>query len=271
MLKFDVNLSLLFGSVPMEQRPRAAAAAGFGAVEMWWPFDGPSPSDKEMGTIATAVRDAGVRLVALNFDAGDMSSGDRGLVSLPGETARFRESVGAAIELANQVGGVAVFNALYGNRLDGVAPQAQDETAMENLAYACRQVAGSGAKVVLEALNTFENPRYPITSTAGARRCIDAVAEATGETVWYLYDCYHMQRMEGNTIATVREHAGSFGHVQLADSPGRDEPGRGEVNYRNLLAAVAESGYTGWVGLEYRPSGDPSAGFDWIEEMGYAR
>lgn len=264
--RYAVNLSLVFSDLPLEERPRAAAAAGFSAVELWWPFAGPTPSDAEASRLVAAITEAGVLLAGLNFDAGDMAAGDRGLVSLPDQSARFRESVTAAVELAERVGGCDVFNALYGNRIDGITAEEQDETALENLAFASRRVRPLGAKVVLEALNSFESPRYPIVSTVQALATIDRVASSTGETIGYLYDCYHMQRMEGNLIATIRRHGERFGHVQIADSPDRTEPGTGEICYRRVLEALAASGYEGWVALEYRPSGNGGR-FEWLDEL----
>lgn len=267
-MRYDVNLSLVFADMPWPDRPRAAADAGFDAVELWWPFDGPSPSDADLSRLVTSIRDAGVTLVGLNFDAGDMPSGERGFVSSPAGTGRFREGVQAAIEIARQVGGCEVFNALYGNRSPDVAVEAQDETAVENLAYAAREARAIGATVVLEALNVFESPRYPILRTTDALERIDAVERETGERIGYLYDTYHMQRMEGNLIATIQAHADRFGHVQIADSPGRTEPGTGEVRYPAVLAALDDSSYEGWVGLEYRPSSASADRFAWMDHLG---
>lgn len=266
-MKFDVNLSLVFGSLPVLHRARAAAVAGFGAVESWWPFDGPSPPDRELSGFVSSLRDAGVELVALNFDAGDLAAGERGLLSLPGHTARFREAVDAAVELAVQAGGCPVFNALYGNRVEGVTAAEQDETAVANLGYACRQAARIGAKVVLEALNSAENPAYPLTSTAHVLERADAVARATGESPWVLFDCYHLAVMGEDLAATVAAHAGRFGHVQLADAPGRHEPGTGEIDFDALLAALGSAGYDGWIGLEYRPADEQAPAFGWLDRL----
>lgn len=265
-MKFDVNLTLMFEHLPLWDRPYAAAAAGFRAVEMWWPFVGPSPSDSEMSRMVRSIKDAGVQLIALNFDGGDLPAGDRGLVSLPRQEKRFRESVDAAVEIARQVGGCEVFNALYGNRLADTALELQREVATENLAYASAKARAVDAIVVLEALNRYENPHYPLTSTQGVLACMDATEESTGAKLWCLYDCYQMQRMEGNLTQTIRTHAARFGHVQIADPPGRNEPGTGEVNFVNVLAALDVSSYEGWVGLEYRPSSETVDPFSWLPE-----
>lgn len=267
MRGFALNLSLFLDGVPFEDRPARAAALGFTTVECWWPFHQAAPDDAEAERLARRFRQAGVTLAALNFYAGDMANGDRGIAAHPGATGKFRASVDAAMAFAQAVGGCDVYNALYGNRLPDVPEKVQDEAACENLAYASVEAGKRGAVVVVEALNHFENPHYPLTRTADVVQLIHRVRTTTGQQIAYLYDCYHMQRMEGNLIATIHEHHDLIGHVQIADSPGRNEPGTGEINYARVIEALETVGYEGWVGLEYRPSNDISSSIAWLREL----
>lgn len=270
MPRFDLNLSLFFADLPFEERPAAAAALGFSAVEAWWPFDRPDPPQKTLDALARRFTDAGVTLAALNVYGGDLAAGDRGIAAHPGLESQFRDGVAAAFAFADAAGGCPVFNALYGNRLPGVPAPEQDEVATANLAHAAAAAAGRGATVVLEPLNAFENPTYPYHRSAAALERIAAIEAATGQRLALLYDCYHLQRMEGNLIATIREQVDRIGHVQIADSPGRGEPGTGEINYPRVLAALDDAGYRGRVGLEYRPTRDPQASLAWLTDRGAA-
>jgi hydroxypyruvate isomerase len=256
-VRFDVNLSILFTELPMLERPAAAAAAGFDAVEMWWPFDGPTPADAELDALAAAIDDAGVQLVGLNFDAGHMPSGDRGLLSSRATSQRFRDNIEVTVGLAERLGCKAL-NALYGNTTDDT----DADLALENLALAAKAAGGIGATVVVEALNSVENTRYPITSTAAALAVIDQVPGTA-----FLADFYHLARMGEDISALIRDHADRFGHVQIADVPGRGQPGTGELDYPSLLRQLADSPYQGPVGLEYKPVGPSEDSFGWLEAM----
>lgn len=265
-MRFAVNLSMLFLDRPFEQRPAAAKDAGFDAVEMWWPFGTPEPPDTAVDGLLRSIDAAGVQLTGLNFDAGDMAGGDRGLVSLPDQQDRFTANVPVVVEIAKRAG-CRVLNALYGNRQEDVAPWRQDECALANLASAAK-AARDVATVVLEPLNSYENPRYPVLRTAQGLDVIRRVREASGESVGLLYDLYHMQRMEGNLIDTIRSYGAEMAHVQLADSPGRSAPGTGEIAFGRVLDALSDSGYRGMVGLEYRSgTTDP---FDWLSPQARA-
>jgi hydroxypyruvate isomerase len=256
-MNYDVNLSILFTELPMLERPAAAARAGFAAVEMWWPFDGPTPDDAERDQLAGAITEAGVQLVGLNFDAGHMPSGDRGLLSSPATSQRFRDNIDVAVGFAERLG-CRTLNALYGNRTDDTDP----ELAVENLALAAKAAGGVGATVVVEALNSFENSRYPITSSAQAFGVIDQVPGTA-----FLADFYHLARMGEDLAALITNHADRFGHVQIADVPGRGQPGTGELDYPSLLRQLADSPYEGPVGLEYKPVGPSEDSFGWLEAM----
>jgi hydroxypyruvate isomerase len=256
-MRYDVNVSILFTELPMLERPAAAARAGFDAIEMWWPFDGPVPADAELDALAAAVTDAGVQLVGLNFNAGHMPSGDRGLLSSKATSQRFRDNIDATVGLAERLG-CKTLNALYGNTTDDTDP----ELALENLALAAKAASRIGATVVLEAVNSFENTRYPITSSQAAFQVIDRVPGTA-----FLADFYHLARMGEDLPALITNHADRFGHVQIADVPGRGQPGTGELDYPSLLRQLADSPYEGLVGLEYKPVGPSEESFGWLEAL----
>ncbi len=264
-MRFDVNVSILFTELELLRRPAAAAAAGFDAIEMWWPFDSPEPADAEIDDLTRAVTDAGVRLVGLNFYAGDLPGGDRGVLSIPDEAEAFRTNVPVATELAQRLG-CGVLNALYGNRVEGVDPDVQDSLAVENLGMAADAAARVGATVVLEAQNPHEQPRYPLRGSDDILAAIERVRRDSGARLGWLYDVYQHQRSEGNLIATISEHAGRMTHVQIADPPGRNEPGTGEVAWPRVFQALEEAGYDGYVGLEYKATGSTEDSFDWLPQ-----
>ncbi|NRQ38000.1 TIM barrel protein [Nonomuraea sp. NN258] len=250
-MRFDVNCSILFTGLPLLERPAAARAAGFGGVEFWWPFETAVPGDKEVDAFVRAVEDAGVRLVGLNF-ADDIPDGGRGLFSRPADSARLRDNLDVAVGIAGRLGCIAL-NALYGNRVEGLERQ-QEELALENLRLAARKAATAGAVVLVEALNGYESPSYPLVSVNAAIDVIEAVGEPN---VRFLCDLYHLARMGEDLPAALRHPL--TGHVQIADAPGRGRPGTGELPLRDLLR-----GYDGWVGLEYK---DPEPDFSWIKEF----
>ncbi|MBB3052154.1 hydroxypyruvate isomerase [Prauserella isguenensis] len=256
-LSFDAHLSTLFTERPLLERPRVAREAGFDAVECWWPFDAVAvPSDAAVDAFVSAITDAGVRLVSLNFFAGDMAAGDSGLVSWPGRQEELAESVEVALDIADRLG-TRRFNALYGNRLDGVDPEEQDEVAAATLDTLARRVGEFDGKLVLEALSG--RPAYPLTTTADALAVLDRVGRPE---LTLLTDLYH--RAVVGDIDTVAEQAGRTGHVQLADAPGRREPGSGTTDLDRHLAALEAAGYDGFVGLEYLPSTDTLGSLDWL-------
>ncbi len=261
---YDVNLSILFTELPLLSRPAAAAGAGFDAVEFWWPFDTPTPLDSDVDAFERSLADAGVQLVGLNFDAGDMASGSRGLVSQPANAQRFRDNIEVAIGIAQRTGCRAL-NALYGNRVDGVDPRQQDELATENLVLAAEAAARIAAVVLVEALNAPENPRYPLVSSAAAIGVLDRVQRAGDlDNLRLLADLYHLARMGEDPVTVIGAHLDRIGHVQLADVPERHQPGTGGLDLQAVLAALAAGGYTGYVGLEYSPLGPTEQSFDWL-------
>jgi hydroxypyruvate isomerase len=258
MTSYLVNCSILFTELPLLRRPAAAREAGFDAVEFWWPFERSVPTNGVMADFVAAVRDADVRLVGLNFPAGDMAAGDRGLVSWPGRTQEFRAGVECALSIGEQLG-VRAFNALYGNRIEGADANEQDELAVDNLAFAAAAAARIGASVLLEPVSGA--PHYPLRTAADA---LIAAERVPADNVRLLADLYHLSVNGDDVDAVIAAHATEIGHVQIADAPGRHQPGTGHLPIPAYLRALAAAGYAGWVGLEYVPAGPSAASFDWL-------
>ncbi|MEU0221483.1 TIM barrel protein [Streptomyces sp. NPDC006265] len=265
--RFNVNLSILFTELPLLERPAAAAAAGFTAVELWWPWvDSPVPERSALDALKGAIEDAGVQLTGLNFYAGQLPGPDRGALSIPGEESeRFRANIDVAAGFAASLGCTAL-NALYGNRVEGVDPAEQDALALENLVLAGRAADRIGAVLLIEALNRPESPRYPLVSAPAAVTVVDRVNEATGlGNARFLMDLYHLSMNGEDLPAVIARFASKTGHVQIADNPGRGAPGTGSLPLEDLLDQLKKAGYDGWVGLEYKPGDRPSAeAFDWL-------
>ena len=261
-MEYDVNLSILFTELELLRRPEAARAAGFGAVEFWWPFAEPVPADAEVERFARAIEEAGVRLVGLNFYAGDMPAGERGVLSHPGRAREFTDNLDVVAGIGERLG-CRAFNALYGTRLAGVAPEEQDEVAAESLARASDAAGGIGGTVLLEPVSG--TPGYPLRTAADAFAVIDRLG---ADNVRLLLDVYHLVVNGDDPRAVLDERAGSVGHVQVADAPGRGEPGTGEIDFDGFFAALAAAGYDGHVGLEYRPGAASAESFGWMREQG---
>lgn len=261
-LRYEVNCSVLFTELPLLERAAAAKQAGFDAVEFWWPFAEAVPADREVDAFVAAVEDAGVQLVGLNFAAGDMPGGDRGLVSWPDRSAEFRDSIEVTVGIGERLG-CRAFNALYGNRVEGVAAATQDEFGAENLAVAARAAARIGGTVLVEPVSGAE--RYPILTAADALAVIDRVHAAYDVTnVGLLADLYHLAVNGDDVDRVIADHVGRVAHVQIADAPGRNEPGTGSLPLDRQLAALEAGGYAGWVGLEYKPATTSAESFGWL-------
>lgn len=259
-MRFSVNVSILFKEVPFLERFARVSEAGFGAVEFWWPgaeVDG-------LDEVTEAVKEAGVSVALMNFSAGDMAAGDRGLAGDPERAGEFRENVPVALELARSVG-CRRMNILVGHETPGMSREEQLALARESVGFAADEARASGIEVVVEAVNTFENGPYLVRTTEQAAEFVRSVGRGN---LMIQHDLYHMQRMEGNLVANLREYIGVIGHVQVADSPGRGQPGTGEIHYPHVLAALENLGYSGYVGLEYNPVGSTEESFDWLPEEG---
>ncbi|MGH3186243.1 MAG: hydroxypyruvate isomerase family protein [Streptosporangiaceae bacterium] len=265
-LRFDVNCSILFTELPLLTRPAAARSAGFDAVEFWWPFAGPVPEDREADAFVAALGDAGVRLVGLNFAAGDMAAGQRGLLSLPEGSAAFRDNIEACVGIAGQTG-CTVLNALYGNHADGVPLEQQSELATENLTLAARAAGRVGATVVVEAINSYDNPRAVLVSSRSALAVIRQVrARGGADNIAFLADLYHLAKMGENLPDVLAGDAADIAHIQVADVPDRGAPGTGTLPWEDLFGQLAAAEYGGWIGCEYKPSdpADSSTSFGWM-------
>jgi hydroxypyruvate isomerase len=261
-LDYLVNCSMLFTERPLLERPAAARAAGFDAIEFWWPWpERPVPADADVDAFVAAIRDARVQLIGLNFFAGDLAGPDAGVLSIPDRSAQFRANLDVAVGIGEQLD-VMAFNALYGNRVGGVAPDEQDELARENLGHAAAAAARIGATVLVEPVS---GPKpYPLRTADDAVAVIDAVRATGHENVGLLCDLFHLANNGDDVETAIARHAGVTSHVQIADHPGRGEPGSGALDLGRHLRDLAGRGYAGWVGLEYRPTTDTETSLDWL-------
>lgn len=251
---------MLFTELPLLRRPRAAREAGFDAVEFWWPFDAAVPSDSDVDAFVSAIDDAGVTLTGLNFAGGDMGEGERGLLSNPVHRKVFRDNVDVAFGIADRLGTTSL-NALYGNRIAGLDPHHQDDEALENLSHVGRLAEQRGATIVLEPLSGI--PHYPLRTAADAIAVIDRVRREGVESLRLLADLYHLHVNGDDVSAVIDEHVNRIGHVQIADAPGRGQPGTGIIDLDGHLAQLHRRGYRGYVGLEYRAEGPDR--FGWLQ------
>ena len=258
-MTYTVNCSILLTELPLLERPAAAKAAGFDAVEFWWPFEASVPSDADVAKFERAITDAGVRLSGLNFNAGNMPGGDRGLVSWPARSSEFLDNVDVVAGIGERLGCTS-FNALYGNRIDGESAERQDAVGAENLATAAAGVARIGGTVLLEPVSGA--PLYPLLTAADVLKVISRVKEESGvENIKLLADFYHLAVNGDDVAALIENHAKDFGHIQIADAPGRGAPGTGNLPLGDWIARSRELGYAGYIGLEYKEAA--AAAFSW--------
>ncbi len=254
MLHFGINVSILLREYAFLTRLEQAARLGFGTVECWWPHG------EDLRALERRVADTGLRVALLNFDAGDIAAGERGLLNDPAGAARFRAHVPAALELAQRLG-CPRMNALAGKWRDDTPRAEQLARLREHYAWLAEQAAAAGITVTIEPLNTWDNGPCVFSTSRDTLAFIDSVG---APNLQLQYDVYHMQRMEGNIAATIAAHARRIGHIQVADSPGRNQPGTGELRFGYIFAAIAASGYTGVIGAEYNPLGASEASLAWL-------
>jgi len=253
-MTFTVNASILLTEHSVNDRPAAAKAAGFDAVEFWWPFATAVPAQADIDAFVSAVSDAGVQLSGLNFFAGNMPGGDRGLVSWPTRSGEFRDNIEVVVEIGERLG-CRAFNALYGNRIEGEDPAKQDDLALENLALAADAVAAIDGTVLLEPVSG--TPAYPLKT---AQDALDVIQKAGKSNIKLLADFYHLAVNGDDVDKVIAEHAADFGHIQIADAPGRGEPGSGDLPLMRWIDDARAKGYDGYVGLEYKTDAkDPFA------------
>ena len=262
MTRYLANCSIMFTEWDLLDRPAAARAAGFDAVEFWWPWPfEPVPSDDEVDAFVRAIKAADVQLVGLNFFAGDLAGPDCGVLSIPSRSAEFRANLDVATGIGERLG-VSAFNALYGNRVDGVEPEAQDALARENLGLAADAAARIGATVLVEAVS---GPKpYPLRTADDAVAVVESVRADGHPNVGFLCDLFHLANNGDDLDAAIAKHAGVTSHVQIADWPGRGEPGTGELDLDRHLTDLAARGYAGWVGLEYKPTTRTEDSLAWL-------
>ena len=253
MTKLAANLTMMFNEVDMLDRFEAAANAGFKGVEYLFPYDYPAEQ------LAEKLDQHGLTQVLFDFPAGDWAGGERGLGALPDRVGEFQDGVGKAIEYA-KVLNCERLTVLAGKAAAGANGVQMHETLVENLKFAASAVSGTNITVLLEAINTIDIPGYSVFRTNQSRAAVEA---AGSPNVKVQYDIYHMQIMEGDVTRAIEANLDVIGHFQLADNPGRHEPGTGELNYDFLLPYIDSQGYDGWVGCEYAPAGDTVAGLDW--------
>lgn len=259
-MTYSVNCSILLTELPLLERPAAARAAGFDAVEFWWPFATSVPADGDVASFVAAVRDAGVQLTGLNFTAGDMPGGDRGLISWPARSAEFHDNIDVVAAIGQSLGCTA-FNALYGNRVDDSTPAEQDAIALENLASAAEAIDQIGGIVLLEPVSGA--PRYPLRTAADALGVISRLsAQSSVRNVKLLADFYHLAVNGDDVDAVIATSAADFGHIQIADDPGRGAPGTGTLALERWVRHSVQLGYRGHIGLEYKAPIETA--FSWL-------
>ena len=255
MLKFAANLSFLFLDAPFSERFRRAAAAGFAGVEYLFPFDHPAPE------IAGWLRANDLEQVLFNLPAGDWAAGERGLACLPQRRGEFAESVERALDYARALD-CRRLHCLAGLRPAGVDDAELEATYVANLQFAADRCATIGATVMIEPINSrIDMPSYWLDDVAKGFRLLEAVDRSN---VKLQYDIYHAQIIAGDLARTLEAQIARIGHIQIADNPGRHEPGSGEINYPFLFALLDRLGYDGWVGCEYQPQTTTEAGLGWL-------
>lgn len=255
MPKFAANLTMLFTEVPFLDRFQLAAKAGFKAVEFLFPYAYKAEDIKQKLDAHQ------LTLVLHNLPAGNWDAGDRGMACDPQRVDEFKAGVPLAIEYALALG-VKQLNCLAGKTPAGVSDSALRSTLVSNLKFAAAAFQNQGLRLLIEPINHFDIPGFYLNRTAQAVELLDAVGAANA---FVQYDIYHAQRMEGELAATVEKYLPRIGHIQLADNPGRHEPGTGEINYPFLFAHLDRIGYAGWIGCEYKPATTTEAGLHWMK------
>jgi hydroxypyruvate isomerase len=257
MPRFAANLTLLFNELPFMERFAAAKAAGFEAVEYLFPY----AFDKK--ELAQALQANGLKQVLHNLPPGDWDAGERGIACHPDRVAEFRSGVDRAIDYAKALGSPQL-NCLAGKLPAGVSREQAQATLVANLRFAADKLKAAGLRLLIEPINTYDMPGFFLNYTAQADALINEVGS---DNLYIQYDLYHAQRMEGELAATIQKYLPRIAHMQLADNPGRNEPGTGEINYAFLFRHLDAIGYTGWIGCEYKPKTTTAAGLGWIKSL----
>jgi len=252
--KFAANLTMLFGEMPFLDRFAAAKAAGFGGVEYLFPYD------FEKAELREQLNEHGLTQVLHNLPAGNWAAGERGIAILPDRVDEFRDGVARAIDYAKAL------DCRQLNCLVGIAPDDADaielgEVLVANLRFAADALARERIRLLIEPINTIDIPGFFLNRTGQA---VQIISDVRSSNLFVQYDIYHMQVMEGDIARSLQKHLSQIAHVQLADNPGRNEPGTGEINFTNVLGALEELDYRGWVSLEYWPTDPESGSFEWL-------
>ncbi|HEX2824739.1 MAG TPA: hydroxypyruvate isomerase [Burkholderiales bacterium] len=255
MPKFCANLTLLFNEHPFMERFEAAAKAGFKGVEYLFPYD--FPKDQ----LVEALKKNGLVQVLHNLPAGDWAKGERGLACDPARVGEFQDGVGRAIDYATALG-CKQLNCLAGLSPEGVDEARQRTTFVANLQFAAQKLEEAGIKLLIEPINTRDIPGFYLTRS---KQALDIIDEVASHNLFLQYDIYHMQIMEGDLARTIEANLARIPHMQLADNPGRNEPGTGEINYAFLFDHIDRIGYKGWIGCEYKPKTTTVEGLGWIQ------
>lgn len=254
MPKFCANLTMLFNEVDFLDRFEAAANAGFTGVEYLFPYD------YEPGQLADLLKKFSLTQVLHNLPAGDWGAGERGIAIFPDRVDEFKAGVDTAISYATALGCKQV-NCLAGVLPDGADAAAHRTTFISNLKFAADKLKAAGIKLLIEPINTRDIPGFYLTTT---QQALDIIAEVGSDNLFLQYDIYHMQIMEGDVARGMEENLSAIEHLQLADNPGRNEPGTGELNYPFLFQHIDKIGYDGWIGCEYKPATTTSEGLGWF-------
>lgn len=255
MVKFSANLTMMFTEYDFMDRFEQAAKSGFKAVEYMFPY----PYTKE--EIAEKLKIYGLKQVLFNLPAGNWDKGERGVAVIPGREEEFQQGVKKAIEYAKALD-VPRINCLAGLTPKDIPYEKIKKTLVENLRYAAEILKKENIRLLVEAINIFDIPNFFLSKTKDVLNILDEVAHPN---LFIMYDVYHMQIMEGNLTSTIKKYIDKIEHIQIADVPGRHEPGTGEINYPNLFKFIEEAGYTGFIGCEYRPLGRTEEGLGWIK------
>jgi len=259
MPKFAANLTMLFTEVPFMERFAAARDAGFSAVEYLFPYEF-EPAELKAQLVQNRLTQ-----VLFNLPCGKWEEGERGIAANPERVEEFRAGVAKAVEYARELGAGGL-NCLAGKRISGYDDDKHWSTLAGNVRFAAKVLQGKGLRLMVEPINHFDIPGFFLNRTDQALKLIDA---AGMPNVFVQYDVYHAQREEGELASKLRSHIDKIGHIQIADNPGRHQPGTGEINYRFIFKEIDASGYMGHVGLEYVPVPDSKTSFGWITEFGY--
>jgi hydroxypyruvate isomerase len=254
MPRFAANLTMMFNEVEFLDRFDAAARAGFRGVEYLFPY--PYPPE----AVAERLRKSGLAQVLHNLPAGDWAKGDRGIACHPDRAGEFQDGVGQAIRYAKALG-CTQLNCLAGIAPTGAGPERVHSALVANLKFAAARLGEAGIRLLIEPINTRDIPGFYLCRTAQALAIIDEVGSPN---LWLQYDAYHMQVMEGDLATTIERNLARIAHIQIADNPGRHEPGTGEIHYPFLFEHLDRIGYKGWVGCEYKPAAATEAGLGWM-------